>query len=56
MIIPHDLQDNETPLHWAAEGGHMNVVKHLIECRAKLNIQSLVSNLKLAIPIDNLFS
>ena len=43
MIISHTYaQDGETPLHLAAHGGHLEIIKYLVECGASVNVQSEV--------------
>jgi ankyrin repeat protein len=39
---PVGVHSHSTPLHQAALGGHLDVVKLLVECRAKLDIKDIL--------------
>ncbi len=36
LILLH-VQDSRTPLHWAASGGHLDVVTYLLTNRAEVD-------------------
>ena len=37
------LQDGKSALMWASQNGHTEIVKHLVEAKASLDLQSQVS-------------
>ena len=37
------LQNDKSALMWASEKGHTEIVKHLVEAKASLDLQSRVS-------------
>ena len=37
------LQDGRTPLHWASESGHSNIVYLLLSYRGNVNVKDKVS-------------
>ena len=43
-LYSHHVQDDETALHYAAEGGHTGIVKYLLEnTTAEVNAKDRVS-------------